>query len=411
MSKEERRVPEVRFEGFYDDWKQRKLRELTQRVTRRNKNLESTLPLTISAQDGLVDQNVYFNKVVASRDVSNYYLVKYGDFAYNKSYSNGYPLGAIKRLEKYEKGVLSTLYIVFKPIDVNSDFLAKYYDTTYWYHEVYKNAAEGVRNHGLLNISPSDFFETKLSIPKNWEEQGKIGTFIQKIDNTIALHQEKLSKLQTLKKVALQALFPKKDEIVPKVRFTNFNEAWKQRKLSSLANIVGGGTPNTKAEEYWDGDIDWYSPVEIGKDIYVYESQRKITELGLRKSSAKILPSDRTILFTSRAGIGDMAILKNSGTTNQGFRSMIVNDDTDTYFLYSYGNKIKKYALKHASGSTFLEISGKELSKIELKVPSLTEQRKIGFLFEQIDNVITLHQIKIKKLQTLKKGFLQKMFI
>ena len=205
--KEGESVPEVRFPGFTDDWEQRKLGEITLRVTRKNKELKSALPLTISAQEGLIDQNEFFNKTVASHDVSGYYLVKNGEFAYNKSYSNGYPWGAVKRLDKYDMGVLSTLYIVFKPTDVNSDFLAKYYDTTYWYREVSKHAAEGARNHGLLNIAASDFFETKLSIPKSEEEQLQIGNFFKQLDDTIALHQRELESLKETKKAFLQKMF------------------------------------------------------------------------------------------------------------------------------------------------------------------------------------------------------------
>lgn len=174
---------------FYYTWVQRKLSEVTERVTRKNKNNESTRPLTISAQDGLIDQNDFFDKQVASRDVSGYYLVKNGEFAYNKSYSNGYPWGAIKRLDHYDMGVLSTLYIVFKPTNVSSQFLVSYYDTTKWYKEVAKNAAEGARNHGLLNIAPSDFFSTVLEIPASIEEQDKIGDFLKKMDNLIAANQ------------------------------------------------------------------------------------------------------------------------------------------------------------------------------------------------------------------------------
>ena len=201
------KVPELRFAGFADDWEDRKLSSIAERVTRKNKNNESTLPLTISAQDGLVDQNDYFNKQVASRDVTGYFLVKNGEFAYNKSYSNGYPWGAIKRLDKYEMGVLSTLYIVFKPTAINSQFLVSYYETTRWYREVSKNAAEGARNHGLLNISPNDFFNTLLTIPKSAEEQQQIGSFFKQLDDTIALHQRKLDLLKERKKGFLQKMF------------------------------------------------------------------------------------------------------------------------------------------------------------------------------------------------------------
>ena len=199
--------PEIRFAGFTDAWEQRKLGEVATRVTRKNKKLESTLPLTISAQFGLVDQNTFFNKQIASKDVSGYYLLKKGEFAYNKSYSNGYPWGAVKRLDKYDMGVLSTLYICFRPVDINSDFLASYYDTDRWYKEVSKHAAEGARNHGLLNIAASDFFETELMIPKNNNEQEKIADFFKSLDTTITLHQRELDSLKEMKKTLLHKMF------------------------------------------------------------------------------------------------------------------------------------------------------------------------------------------------------------
>ena len=175
-------------------WEQRKLGELVDRVVRKNTNNESTLPLTISAQYGLVDQITYFNNRVASRDVSNYYLVLNGEFAYNKSTSDGYPFGAVKRLDLYEKGVLSTLYIVFTPKkeqQIDSDFLTVFFDTDRWHKGVAERAAEGARNHGLLNISAEDFFDIDLSVPKDVSEQKQVGAFIRQLDNLITLHQRK----------------------------------------------------------------------------------------------------------------------------------------------------------------------------------------------------------------------------
>ena len=170
-------------------WEQRKLGEVAERVTRKNKNLESELPLTISAQHGLINQETFFNKKVASKDVSGYYLLKKGEFAYNKSYSSDYPWGAVKRLDNYEMGVLSTLYIVFRPNSIDSDFLAVYYDSPKWHKEVSMRAAEGARNHGLLNISPQDFFDTELIFPVNHPEQAAIGSFFQELDQFITLQQ------------------------------------------------------------------------------------------------------------------------------------------------------------------------------------------------------------------------------
>ena len=191
VNKKERK-PSLRFKDFTDEWEQRKLGELVDRVVRKNTNNESSLPLTISAQYGLVDQITYFNNRVASRDVSNYYLLFNGEFAYNKSTSEGFPFGAVKRLDLYEKGVLSTLYIVFSINEkqiVDSDFLTVFFDTDRWHKGVSERAAEGARNHGLLNISAEDFFDIDITIPKNKAEQAAIGAFIRSLDNLITLHQ------------------------------------------------------------------------------------------------------------------------------------------------------------------------------------------------------------------------------
>lgn len=204
------KVPEIRFKGFTDDWEQRKLEEIVERVTRKNQDLVSELPLTISAQYGLIDQNEFFDKRVASKDVSGYYLIYNGEFAYNKSTSSDAPWGAIKRLDRYEKGVLSTLYIVFKIRDESvssSDFLVTYYDTNNWHKDVQAIAAEGARNHGLLNIAPVDFFKTELMLPQDIEEQRKIGDYFKSLNALITLHQQKCDELKNIKKFMLQNMF------------------------------------------------------------------------------------------------------------------------------------------------------------------------------------------------------------
>lgn len=197
----------------------------------------------------------------------------------------------------------------------------------------------------------------------------------------------------------------------PALRFKGFEGEWEHRKLGEdIADIVGGGTPCTSNPTYWDGDIDWYSPTEIGDNIYANGSIKRITELGLKKSSAKMLPENRTILFTSRAGIGDMAILQRSGTTNQGFQSLVLREGYNPYFIYSAGFLIKKYALKNSSGSTFLEISGINLGKMTLSVPEFEEQIKIEAYFKHLDTLITQQQRKYDSLLNVKKSMLEKMF-
>lgn len=229
------------FLGSFDfSWEQRKLGELVDRVVRKNTNNESTLPLTISAQYGLVDQITYFNNRVASRDVSNYYLVLNGEFAYNKSTSDGYPFGAVKRLDLYEKGVLSTLYIVFAPKkeqQIDSDYLTVFFDTDRWHKGVAERAAEGARNHGLLNISAEDFFDIDLSVPKDIVEQKQIGEFIRQLDNLITLHQRKCALLFS----PFQAFIS--------MMFTTSTFSWEQRKLSEMCGTFEYGL-NAAAKEF-----------------------------------------------------------------------------------------------------------------------------------------------------------------
>ena len=196
---------------------------------------------------------------------------------------------------------------------------------------------------------------------------------------------------------------------VPAIRFAGFTDPWEQRELVDIAEIVGGGTPDTNNSNYWDGDIDWYAPAELGNNIYAESSTRKITQAGFDSCSTKMLPADKTILFTSRAGIGNTAILRHSACTNQGFQSLVIGD-ADVYFVYSMSERIKKWAEEKASGSTFLEISGRQLETMPVNLPSLVEQQAIGSFFSHLDDLITLHQRKYDKLVIFKKSMLEKMF-
>ena len=204
--------PEIRFNGFTNDWEQRKLGEVCVRVTRKNKNNESDLPLTIASQYGLIDQRDFFNKVIAAKDMSNYYLLKKGEFAYNKSYSKGFDYGSIKRLNAYEQGCLSTLYICFsiETDEVDSDYLECFFDTLSWYHDVSAICAEGARNHGLLNVDVEAFFkDVNIEMPSQIQEQRKISVFINTLDHLITLHQRKCEELKNVKKYMLQNMFAK----------------------------------------------------------------------------------------------------------------------------------------------------------------------------------------------------------
>lgn len=204
-------VPPLRFPGFSNDWKLTKLSQLVERVTRKNKNEESKIALTISAQYGLVDQESFFNNKVASADLSHYYLLYNGEYAYNKSYSANYPWGATKRLNLYDKGAVSTLYICFRPKDsVDSDFIGHYFESSKWHKGVSEIAVEGARNHGLLNIGVKDYFETTHFIP-SLPEQKKIAALLNLIDERIATQNKIIEELKKLKSAISNKIFASTD--------------------------------------------------------------------------------------------------------------------------------------------------------------------------------------------------------
>ena len=241
-------------------------------------------------------------------------------------------------------------------------------------HHLWLASPGGAGRNRVLNLS--EMLQYEIQIP-SVTEQRIIADVLINLDNLITLHQCKY---------LVFSVFSQRNKSLSDTL------SWEQRKLSDLAEIVGGGTPDTNNSAYWDGDIDWYAPAEMEGQRYAVGSIRKITELGLQKSSAKMLPAHRTVLFTSRAGIGKMAILQRSAATNQGFQSLVLRDGTDPYFIYSMGEKIKGMAEGVASGSTFLEISGKMLGNLEVMIPSIEEQKEIASFFRGIDDLITLHQ-------------------
>ena len=201
-------VPNLRFPEFQGEWEKMRLDAFTERVMRKNKSNQSRLPLTISAQYGLVDQITFFNKVVASTDLSNYYLLKKGEFAYNKSYSSDYPWGAIKRLDNYNQGALSSLYICFAPQDnVVSDFILQYFESPKWHKGISEIAVEGARNHGLLNVAVQDFFHTYHYVPKDKKEQIKISKLLMLLDERISTQNKIIEDLKKLKSAIIEKLY------------------------------------------------------------------------------------------------------------------------------------------------------------------------------------------------------------
>ena len=230
--------PKLRFPGFDEPWRVERLSDFADRVTRKNSKNETDLPLTISSKDGLVDQVSYFNKTVASKDMSGYYLLKNGEFAYNKSYSVGYDFGSIKRLDRYPMGALSTLYICFALKKHDSDFIKAYFDSLKWYREIYMISAEGARNHGLLNVPTDEFFDTKHYLPENTEEQRKIADFLITLERRIEAQQSLVDNLKKYKRGVVKAILSKR------IRFAddrgNYYPEWSECTLQEVVDFLDG---------------------------------------------------------------------------------------------------------------------------------------------------------------------------
>ncbi len=413
--------PKIRFRKKsgepYSDWQGIRLNEIASRVTRKNINNETDLPLTIASIEGLVDQRTYFGKTVASRDMSGYFLLHKGEYAYNKSYSAGYDYGSIKRLEKYDKGALSTLYICFAlNEEVDSDFYNCYFNSLNWYSEMPEICAEGARNHGLLNVSASDFFNIRLTVPSDAEEQKKITEFLQTVDNLITSSEKEVAKLQEFKRGCLQKMFPREGESVPEVRFPGFTDDWEQRKLSEMSDfITKGATPTTYGFEWVDEGIPFFRNDAIKDNQFVYGDYSYISEDANKALSRSEITAD-DILVAITGDIGKVGIVPKTiekANINQHTARVRIIRDAVPYFIYQSLAREEQQKIYHKikTGLSMPQLSLEQIRDTLILCPSYEEQTKIADTLYNLDKLITLHQRECEKYKELKKGLLQKMFI
>ena len=399
--------PKIRFKGFDDAWEQRKLNELLEKY-------EDPVDTPHNGYERIGIRShakgTFHNFVEPGKelDTAKMHRVASDKFILNITFAWEH---AVAITDENDAGKLvSHRFPQFSFDEKLKSHFFKYLmlDRKFKEHLELSSPGGAGRNR-VLKIS--DMLKYEIKIP-SIGEQTKIAKYLDGLDHLITLHQRKCDQMKELKKYMLTKMFPQNGAKVPEIRFDGFTDDWEQRKLGELAEIVGGGTPSTSMGSYWDGDIDWYAPAEIGEQIYLESSQRKITEKGLNKSSAKILPIG-TVLFTSRAGIGKTAILLKEGCTNQGFQSIVPNKEKlDSYFIFTRSEELKRYGETVGAGSTFVEVSGKQMADMELMMPKTTlEQQQIGEYFSKLDHLITLHQSKCENLKNLKKYMLRNMFV
>ena len=384
-------APAIRFKGFSDAWEQRKLGDISEIKTG---PFGSTLHADDYVSDGTpIITTEHFKTSALPRSKNGLPQVSDSDYKRLTAYTLDAGDIVFSRVGSVDINALITPFqsnwlfsgrvLRVRPqTDVSSQFLHTRLET--------ESIKTDIRTRAVGQTMPSINTEilkiTPLVLPSSVAEQEQIGSYFAALDNLITLHQRQSFSHSTPDiSLSVQLIHP------------FYTSSWEQRKLGDIADIVGGGTPSTGNQSYWDGDIDWYAPAEIADQIYANSSQKKITGLGYENSSAKMLPPG-TVLFTSRAGIGKTAILTRKGCTNQGFQSIVPHrGELDSYFIFSRTEELKRYGELVGAGSTFVEVSGKQMAVMELMMPpTMREQQTIGGFFQQLDHLITLHQRKGK---------------
>ena len=385
-------VPTLRFAEFTDEWGKYELSHFVTRITRRNKNNESSLPLTISAQYGLVDQISFFNKTVASVDLSGYYLLYNGDFAYNKSYSNDYAWGAVKRLDKYEKGCLSSLYFVFRPNDnIDSDYLTHYFESSKWHKGISNIAGEGARNHGLLNMAVDDYFATKHYLP-SLPEQRKIARVFNAITRRIEIQNKIIEDLKVLKKELC-------------------NRAFSKGSAVRLGELIEEVTVRNKSNAC-DNVLSVSNKMGFIKQSEQFEDRTIASE---NKSSYKVVTKGCFAYNPARINVGSIALLSSHSMGIISpmyvcFKAKNVLDSTYLSFYYQ-SDFFARELQKKLEGSVRQCLTYENMREIIIPYVNIERQREIATTLNRFTMLIATEEKCLKALQKQKSYFLNAMFI
>ncbi|MED1017141.1 restriction endonuclease subunit S [Bacillus atrophaeus] len=412
-----KRTPEIRFSGYSGDWEKRKLGEISEKVTEKNKNNIYSETLTNSAEFGIINQRDFFDKDISNeKNLDGYYVVRPDDFVYNPRISNLAPVGPIKRNKLGRTGVMSPLYYVFRTHGVDKIYLEKYFSSNSWHIFMKLNGDSGARSDRFA-IKDSLFREMPIPIP-SIEEQTKIGDFFKQLDDTIALHQQELTTLKQTKQGFLQKMFPKEGESVPEVRFPGFTGDWEQHKLDSIVDRVKSYSLSRDVETT---EYTGYKYIHYG-DIHtkVADIIDEFSDLpNIKAGNYELLKKGDLVLADASEdyqGIAAPAVITIDVPYKlvSGLHTIALRPkQIDSLFLYYLINSqtFRKYGYKAGTGMKVFGISATNLLRFESLFPTFEEQTKIGNFFKQLDDTIALHQRELDALKETKKAFLQKMFV
>lgn len=395
---EEKKVPALRFRGFDNAWEQHKLGEVVKEVTRNDSASEAPI-MMITANHGFIEQSERYAFNNAGESLKRYILLEKGELAYNHGASKLRPYGSCFALTTAENARIPFVYHCFSAEEQNAEFISIELNGSDVENQLRKIVSSGARMDGLLNISFAEYTSVSVLLPKI-EEQNRIADFFRNLDHLISLHQRKLEMLKKVKKSMLEKMFPKNDAKVPEVRFSDFTDAWEQRRLGEVVTITMGQSPD--GATYSDSPSK-YILVQGNADLKdgwvfprVWTTQKtKVCDKG-------------DLIMSVRAPAGAMGKTAYNAVIGRGVAAIKGNE-----FIYQRLVKMDlcDYWKKLAAGSTFESINSDIIFNAEIAMPSGKEQKKIGSIFNKLDHLISLHQRKLEKLKNIKKSMLEKMFI
>jgi len=397
-------VPQLRFPGFNGEWACLKLNDFAERVTRKNGST-SDIPLTISAQHGLIDQRTFFSKAVASADMSGYYLLKNGEFAYNRSSSGEFPFGSIKRLDQYKAGAVSTLYICFGLRDQSpvSDFVKWYFDSSKWHREAGLICAEGARNHGLLNVPTAGFFNTIHHIPANKDEQKKIASFLSLVDRRLTAQRRLVELLKKHKRGLHSAIFGQKCRVV-----NDDGKPWPVWRQVRIGDIF-----QERSER--GGTADELLSVTINNGVRRQaDTDKKDSSSEDKSNYKKVLPGD-IVYNTMRMWQGASGVSPWAGIVSPAYTVIYPLGRQNTIFwayAFKYWRLIQEFQ-KFSQGLTSdtWNLKYPQLSDIRVYEPSMDEQEAIANILSMLDGRVMAAEQELNKMRNLKSGLLQQLFV
>lgn len=390
-------VPKVRFQGFTDDWEERKLGELFKPSRNKNNNDLYNQKDILAASLGteLIPKRTFFGLKSTKESVKNYRVVKHGDLIYTKSPIKGFPNGIV-RTNKGNVGIVPSLYCVYQAQkEINTSIIQLYFeDKSRLDFYLFPLVNVGARNN--VNITDLEFLEGIIKVPKSIEEQNKIVDFIEHFNKAIALHQRKLDILKEQKKGFLQKMFPKNGQLVPEVRLAGFTDDWEQRKLGDIFKYEQPTKYIVKSTDY---DESFDVPVLTAGQSFVLGYTNETEGIKRVTNENPVIIFDD---FTTSSHYVDFPFkVKSSAMKLLDLKSK----NEDFYFSYLTLKNINFVPQSHERHWI------SKFSEFKIMMPSLNEQQKIGSFFQQLDNLIILHQRKLDLLKEQKKGFLQKMFV